>query len=117
VAVREVGLGKFIAALVEQTRSGDGALAKDAREIVLECVALRALASPKCLAFLLGCIRCVWSLLQHSPGKHWRFTVKLPGNAAVISNNAPVAPLHSGLGLDSGVQVAAGFWTCSSSWR
>jgi hypothetical protein len=28
-----------------------------------------------------------------------------------------VAQLHSGLGLDSGVQVAAGFWTCSSSWR
>jgi hypothetical protein len=47
VAVREVGLGKFMAALVEQTRSGDGALAEDAREIVLECVAPRALASPR----------------------------------------------------------------------
>ena len=31
-----------------------------------------------------GTPRCVWSFLQHSPGKHWRCPVKLRRNAAVI---------------------------------
>jgi hypothetical protein len=34
--------------------------------------------------------RCVWSFLQHSPGKQWRFPAKHPRNTAAISERTRI---------------------------